>query len=256
MSHWTNSGMWEICLGGPNWKKSFWENKNGVDFEIEVRARLSGDLYGRVTVLDCLANFRNEKVIGTQHWNYIKRNVEMRFWRELSYIQKQILARHDPRQQPKVEHIHIAPTKVKEPYSNTSLDHQIIIPASAFHIPTMKNGNVILMQSSEQGEKLLHLRENGTVGSPLMIERSSSYLVYARVVTVHSNPAPINLIFADDISETNLEIKVPATGGYWATTDPIRVYLKEGLHQIRFCRNEGLGITMKEIVFSPAEQVH
>lgn len=253
MSRWTPSGEWEICLGGPNWKKSYWGDRNGFDFEIETRARLSSDEYKKVMVLDCLAEINQEEKMGSQHRNYMRRNLNKRFWRELSRCQKRLLARCAPPRQVETKQMYDAGANIQGYCSNVRND-QITIPAAACRRPARSNGNVIFMKSfDEDGERHIHLRENGNIEYRLTIGDANSYLLHATVVTAHATTEPIKLKLVNNNSETNIEMKVPYTKGYWATTEPIRVDLKEGLNELHVCRFGGLGITIKEFILTRSD---
>ena len=105
MSHWTPyEDGWTICLGGKNWGKSFWEGRNGLDFQLEAKARKRGagdgrgdDLcgllsgYDTVLCLKWLACIQREPVISSQSAAYLQRRLRTRLWWELALLEMLLL---------------------------------------------------------------------------------------------------------------------------------------------------------------------
>jgi len=270
MSHWTSSGEWVICLGGPNWRKSYWDNdRNGVDFEVETKARMSGDAYEKVLWLDCFANVNQEAKVGSQHRNYYKRSIEQRFWSELSLLQKKLLATctsHGQARTRRVKNVDQVSTLVERILQSGSVEEscsqdyngRINVPAAACCRPNRSCGKVIFMKSFLQGADggggaggQIHLREDGSLEYQVNADRTGTYLLHARVVTVHADPRPLQLTLTNGGSAKHQEIEVPYTGGSWAETRPIQVELTEGQNALRFYRTEGLGLTIKEFILTP-----
>jgi len=97
LSHWMppedSSKDWAICLGGPNWKKSYWNNIHGEDFSLDMKARANESAYyGRVLRLLWLSKVCGHESIDNQVSEFSGRNSKGRFWSELSVMQKRILA--------------------------------------------------------------------------------------------------------------------------------------------------------------------
>ena len=268
MSRWTSSGKWEICLGGPNWKKSHWDGRNGVDFEIETMARRRHEEYSKVFILDCLANIHREPTIGSQHWNYNGRKVEDRFFRELSTLQKKVLAKSNVR-------LDSCPSNEIEAFAGLIVNPmngtftclktevgEIFIPASACSAcstcasRSTRSSNAILMKSFD-GDTHIHLKENGIVDYSFTVDITGTYMLYAKVVTVHASPKHIKVkVIDNDGCESNLVMNVPNTNGQWGSTLPIKLDLKKGLNQLQIDRSDGLGITVKGFCLKRTDQQH
>jgi hypothetical protein len=260
MSHWTPH-EWVICLGGPNWKKSFWEDCNGVEFEIETRARTCHDSYEKVLWLDCLAAINQEGCIGSQNRQYLSRHVDQRLWRELSLLQKKAIATSESQDTSlRRRDDDLVETLVESMlrHQNASSESIIIEPEGRMTIPagislTPKSGNVIYTKSfyNANSGKQAHLRDDGSLEFQIRLKRDQTYRLIARVVTVHANPTPLKLCINSVYSKTEYEIDIPYSKGYWDETRHIEVNLPAGMNRLRFYREEGLGLTIKEFILEP-----
>jgi|AntRauTorckE5430_2_1112549.scaffolds.fasta_scaffold00157_3 hypothetical protein len=262
MSKWTPNNGWIICLGGPNWKKSYWEDCNGVEFDIEARARNCHDLYQKVLWLDCFAAINGEGSIGSRNrQHYQTRSVEQRFWSELSMLQKKSMAacvekesyprqRDDKQVKTLVESIIGHQTASAESIL-IEPGGRIIIPAGASLTP--KSAKVIYMKSfnSTNSGHQAHLQEDGSLEFQIRTKQDQSYRLVARVVNVHANPGPLKLLINSSSSKKDYVIEIPYTEGYWTESKNIEVHLPAGMNRLRFYREEGLGLTIKEFLLAP-----
>jgi len=143
-------------------------------------------------------------------------------------------------------------------HQNASSESIIIEPEGRMTIPagislTPKSGNVIYTKSfyNANSGKQAHLRDDGSLEFQIRLKRDQTYRLIARVVTVHANPTPLKLCINSVYSKTEYEIDIPYSKGYWDETRHIEVNLPAGMNRLRFYREEGLGLTIKEFILEP-----
>ena len=266
MSHWTSSGEWVICLGGPNWKKSYWEERNGVDFELETKARMRGRTeYEKILWLDCFAVVNEEFKIGSQQRKYHKRNIEQRVWHELALLHKRLLSTCSLTEQERLQRVKnmdqdttlvdmLLQKDMQSEQCTQDVNGVINIPATSCCRPIKSHPQVIFMKSFlKEGGNQIHLREDGDLEYRVIVNSTQTYLLRARIVTIHSDCKPLQLTL-NGVSEQHYKIKVPYTEGEWAETIPIQVVLDRGVNNFHFYRAEaGLGLTIKKFILVPVE---
>lgn len=248
MSRWSPSG-WYICLGGPNWKKSYWENQRGEDFGVDVKARECVELYNIVFWLECFAAVCLDAK-------------QKQFWMNLSKLRKRDIATSFTGMRPRFPERLVAKTQDKSRNNSKiyGLDSdsdacggQIVL--TAVSSITHASNKVIFMNGVQQQENhgsksIVHLIEDGSVSYEISLNRDTVYSLVAHVVTVHSNPSPLRLQVVNEESKVDYEIKIPYTKGYVGETEKIQIELRTGLNTIRFYRQSGLGLTIQKIVLN------
>mmetsp|Transcript_12475 Transcript_12475/g.18480 ORF Transcript_12475/g.18480 Transcript_12475/m.18480 type:complete len:783 (+) Transcript_12475:203-2551(+) len=284
MSHWTKSGEWVICLGGPNWMKSYWEDRNGVDFELETRARTFcgigrhsgyneekdaynyGEYEKNVFWLQCIVEIHQEVQIGSQNGNYLQRPVDERLWSELVLLQKKILARYVTEKNVQRDGMSLhCNTKrnlaniiqeradIEENCSFRD-DGTIIIPASLCRNLRQNGQNVIQTKCFlPEGGNQIHVRGNACLEYTVNVPTTSLYTLRARIVTVHARQNTLqvkvrdgSLPFFASGNGMNYELEIPYTKGYWEMTRPITVELCQGINTVFFRSSENGSMTIKD----------
>lgn len=258
----SGSCCWRICLGGPNWKKSYWENQRGEDFEMDVKARECMELYDVVFWLECLAKGSRD-------------SVQSSFWLTLSQMQKKEIAALGMIRcrvpEPKItitgggedviRQVYKESGKGKELQIERTTDshgQRIILPVDS----SVRSGNhtndVIYMRSYGPTKGIgtkqqVHLVGNGSITFELMLKTSTVYYLQARIVTVHDNQQPLRLqVTNSNHSAASYDIPIPYTKGYWDMTEGIQVRLNAGRNRLCFYRQNGLGLTIQEFLLVPA----
>ena len=270
MSHWMPSLCdWVICLGGPNWKKSYWDGKKGIHFEWEMKARLCPKLFDIVCWFRCFECIENgEKVLSVE--NNIWYQLRLLKMRQIAYREKplgihlgNITSEDFPNVFVKtkiqcVEEMNTDNASRMTVHSNGDIAFQ----ASGFIKDKGPGKEVIVMKSFHvDGGKQVHLRGDAclqyhvTIPNALESRKEGlvKYELTCRVVTVHTETscAPLQLYIKNDIEETNYVIDIPYTEGEWMFTLPIEVQLMEGQdHTFHFFRNDtsALGLTIKDFL--------
>lgn len=256
MSRWSPSG-WYICLGGPNWKKSYWENQAGEDFEVDVKARECVELYNVVFWLECFAAVSLDRR-------------QKQFWMNLSKLKKRDIAASVAVMQPRIpepldgitrqDSILLLNNKINMDDLDSvkdAGDEEIVLTAGSSITNT--SNKVIFMNSVHKSDKketkqLVHLIQDGSISFEIDTTCDAIYNLVAHVVTVHSNPCPLQLQIVNGGTRVNHEINIPYTKGYRDTTEEIQIKLHAGLNNIRFYRQHGLGLTIEKFVFTPTDK--
>ncbi len=266
MSHWTPSGEWVIKLGGSNWKKSWWEDRNGVDFHLETQARLHGKEYEQVLWLQCLAHINGEVQFGSQNAKFYKRQVESRFWSELSMIQKEIFAMDAVQRDFDTgtygdQSYPLSMIEALRNDSDANFEETIVcdrngcitIPASfCMIIPKNKGGagNVIKMKCFHGG-KQIHARDGATFEYQVQVSQTRTYLLSLSIVTVHSQCEAKPLQVATIHCCHDIEIQY--SEGKWAKTKPVPIHFSEGMvNKLTFKCPPGLRVTIKDFTLTPS----
>lgn len=256
MSCWTPTG-WEIVLGGPNWKRSWWEECNGVEFELETKARGLRELYRNTTWLKCFATLKKEDVIGSQHQNYPNRVIARRFWTELLRFQMMVI-KDSSNDQKKVSQRKekIASKLVRSTLQNHSTDNiipksngDIFIP-SATTKTNQQNGKMMIMKSFHSDVyQQVHIRENGSVEYELNVSEEKRYKLSMSVASVHReiSQTPLDLSILNVYTKEDYIIEIPYTKGYWQETKEIEIVLHPGKNRLRFSREDGFGLSISYI---------
>jgi hypothetical protein len=138
-------------------------------------------------------------------------------------------------------------------------DEEIVLTAGSSI--THPSNKVIFMNSVHQSDKketkqllLVHLIQDGSISFEIDTTCDAIYNLVAHVVTVHSNPRPLQVQIVNGGTRVNHEINIPYTKGYRDTTEEIQIKLHAGLNNIRFYRQHGLGLTIEKFVFTPADK--
>jgi len=273
MSHWMPSNQWVICLGGPNWTKSFWDGTNGVHFDWESRAR-SSMYYKYVGWLKCIACISGEDNLKSQLPRYLKRNIRKNLWNELALLQMRdivhvleddstsIKKRKESNIKPVVKNvIEEQQQKVVEKETIAYQENgDIIIPASTICNPHEKIMPIVTKSFHSNGGKQVHLHKGRDMCLEYEIrlpERKGGtqqgkrrklvkYLLSCLIVTVHSGTKPLNLEITSGDFNASYQIQTPYSGGEWAATESVSVNLIEGqINKLNF-DTESLGLTIKD----------
>jgi hypothetical protein len=284
VTKWTSDG-WKICLGAPNWDISWWDEKRfigdtkttgatrrGPDFLEESAARkgaekmCGGQSYEDVVLLECLAECLGETIENDF--------APPKFWRSLALAKRKFMATSQT-----------SMSSISIPYNGWSAttmgerldqegvaieaDGKIVIPSASF----MKKPMGVSSMDSFLGGKQIHFLKNkdGMVEYelPSAIHRGT-YVLSLKVVNIHRNQVPMEISVdhtnsseahdADDfeiVSATEpQELEIPYTEGGWQTTkEMVCVVVSPGsrLHLSR--KAPCWGLTMKEIVLTPINQL-
>lgn len=255
MSRWSPSG-WYICLGGPNWKKSYWENKRGEDFEVDVKARECVESYNVVFWLECFAAVTVDPS-------------QKQFWMNLSKLKKREIAASVTKMQPRCpEPLDIRKVSALTKQSldwykmddglDSTVRHDacggnILVLEAGSSITHGSNNKVIFMKSIHQ-QLLVHLTEDGSISYEIKMNCDTVYTLVVHVVTVHSNPSPLRLQVVNGESKADYVIKIPYTKGYRDTTVGIEIELYAGMNKLRFYRQSGLGLTIEKFELTRLEK--
>ncbi|GFH51530.1 hypothetical protein CTEN210_08006 [Chaetoceros tenuissimus] len=256
MSCWTPTG-WEIVLGGPNWKRSWWEECNGVEFELETKARERRDLYRNTTWLKCFAKLNQEDVIGSQNQNYLNRVIVRRFWTELLRFQM-IVIKESINGQKKMTHNKekVASKLVHSTLQNHSTDEIIVKPNGDIFIPSattkthQQNGKMMIMKSFHSDIcQQVHIRENGSVEYEVNASEEKRYKLKMSVASVHREicETPLELNILNVYTKDDYIIEIPYTKGHWQETKEIEIILHPGKNRLRFSREDGFGLSISHI---------
>jgi len=289
LSHWMPPHQhpnydWAICLGGPNWNKSYWDGLNGDDFSMDVKARAHGDqAYGKVLMLQWIAKVVGETPIGTLPTAYDRKNWKQRcFWGHLSWLQKRILAQkslekdRDGNISLRIPRDTLCNLTMEERLRATKDHYQIhvdyidpiggiiTIPAASFQ-DAKRRQNIIVMRSylveGKNNNMQVHLRGDGCLEYGLnlrnfLIKETTKYALTLRVVNVSANLKPLNVSIKSGTSEecTVHSVKIPYTMGQWQYTLPLLIELDVQNHNtICFYRDDpdALGLSIKDFVLKP-----
>jgi hypothetical protein len=250
MSHRIPNGDWVICLGGPNWQKSYWEEENGIEFDIDTKARKHSRAYRDVILTKSLSEIHNEPRIGSQHRHYNKRNVRQRFWTELTLQQKKRLSLCSasrvtaPNHKSSSIQTHVTQSLGSKQKPKHMYNNQIVIPAASCISPRIGNGSVIFMPSfDEEYSRHIHLRNDAIVKYQIHIPKDGLYSITMNVVTVHIDCKPLRFR-ANDAEE---EVHIPYTAGEWCLTKPVFVHLSKGYNQVEVISEDEGCITIKDV---------
>ncbi len=283
MSHWMppnmNNNGWLICLGGPNWSKSYWENRSGTHFNWEVVARRSPLKFECIKWMSCFARFANETCIENEKSAGLKD-----LWTQLKWLKMRQIARNvdvdttvqfTEKSTPE-DHEHVVLTLIERMKNSHLMEKRsikyfnngdIYFPAS--FTQDITQGNVLVTKSfHKDGGDQVHIQQDGTLRYNIFVPQGkenggktflSKYKLTCRVVTVHSETVPLLLVMTDEsgilatsTTRKMYEICVPYSAGEWTSTDPIEVSLLEGKnHELCFSRGEtnnagALGLTIKD----------
>ena len=286
MSHWMppivvenennnnrNDG-WVICLGGPNWKKSYWDKRSGTHFYWETRARRqSPNEFECIKWMSCFARMNGEQCVENKKPIGLKKDLWTQLkWLKMRQISSNIDQRHGVNETKKrtissytssCKDEDQAVVTIIERVSNIDIDQAqsisylpngtICIPASCDR--SMPKENAIVMKSfHEDGGDQVHLRQNATLEYCLNIpcevkQRKDSafkYRLSCRIVTVHADTSPLILKLQNGSS---YEIEIPYSAGEWTSTESIEISLEEGKNNILcFSRDDerALGLSIKD----------
>jgi hypothetical protein len=257
MSHRLPNGDWVICLGGPNWKKSYWEDQNGIEFDIDTKARKDTCAYKDVIFIKCLGEIHKEPRVGSQHRHYNKRNVRQRFWTELMLQQKKLLSSNTASRMDVSKKALVARSldskQIKKPILTTGMDDkQIIIPSDSCVSPRCGNGKVIFMQSlDEENSRHIHLQNNATVKYQMYIPKDGIYSIIMNIVTVHADCKPLRI----RANKMEKNVLIPYTAGEWFSTKPVFFQLSKGINEFEVMTEEKGYITIKDFIIRMEESV-
>lgn len=257
MSHKLPNGDWVICLGGPNWKKSYWEDQNGIDFDIDTKARKHTRAYKDVIFIKSLGEIYNEPRIGSQNRNYNTRNVRQRFWTELMLQQKKLLSlnvapkiavsKNSLSVQKLAARSLFSTQKPKHSPCMAMKDNHMIIPSEACISPRCGNGRVIFMPSfDEENSRHIHLRNDAAVKYQIHIPKDGIYSIAMNIVTVHTDCKPLTIL----ANQINKEVLIPYTAGEWCLTKPVFVHLSHGYNELEVTSQGEGRITIKDFVIN------
>ena len=273
MSHWMPSSSWVICLGGPNWMKSYWDKRNGRFFDWEARARACSVSFQDVIWFNCFSRLLEEKNVLESQVNFV---FHKNTWAQLKWMKNREIAlreydeiiseamtkeKHDEFvlltsiERVSAMEVNLHKGKISLP----SDEGNITIPASACFDPQRETNKVLFMKSFlPKGGDQIHLRENGSVKyrieGPNLRDKSEKYLKYnlsLRIVSVHADVEKIPLIIEveNESSSDTHKIKIPYTEGKWVNTDFVALELMNGkINTLKIFREDAssLGISIKD----------
>ena len=262
MSHWMpNSNKWVICLGGPNWTKSSWDGKEGVQFDWEARARAFPNLFDVVVWLRCF-----ECIDKGGHGKGNTRKVQQ-FWNHLQLLKmKQIALDNDDKDLSVLgsnhDSDHFVLTSIErlmkrceDERNNEAIEPNADITFQASDFSNTNNA-IVMKSFHDDGGNQVHLRDscfvNYRITVPNEVEnRKGHFVEYSlscRVVTVHAETEPLLLQVKNNVKETSYQVEIPYTEGEWISTQPMEVELLErGPNRLHFfCEKGALGLTIKD----------
>lgn len=290
LSHWMppedSSKDWAICLGGPNWKKTYWNNIRGEDFSLDMKARANESAnYGRVLRLLWLSKVCGHESIDNQAFEFLRRHSNGCFWSELSVMQKRILAHerstnNNYNRRTDLLRIVTIEERIRQNKSTQAncqvltehIDHVgclITVPAALFCNKSINSQKVIVMKSYLTDEKngmQVHLRGDARLEYELTLpirttmaaQTRRKYSISLRVVNVSSESKPVRLSVKGDSSQDDQlhNIIIPYTRGNWQRTQPLLIELHgEMINKISIWRDDpsALGLSIKDIVLTPLQ---
>lgn len=264
MARWTPKG-WEFYLGKDgDWDISSWEDRPGVDFYEECRARSAvseQEYFERVVLLECLADACKEKNKKPEEAGFVNPN---KVWRSLALMQRKIFAESSTEESFQRTGPGVVVSKIEKYIQE--IDEQphplpieqdkkgvIVIPAGSFTLSNDER-HVRKMKSFGGGSQL-HLTDGEgyvtyDIPSEITIEDDKKYLLSAKVCSVHLEQQ--HLQFEVDGGEA-FSLEVPYTTGEWETTKPTEVIIG-GMKQLKVARNPSptcFGLAIQSFTFTP-----
>ena len=253
-----------ISFGLPgDWEISTWNDRNGIDFIEEVKARAAvseQEYYEKVVLLDCLADACKEKNKKIEEAGFVNPN---KVWRSLALMQRKIFA--DSCTESSFERTGPGVVVGKIEKYIQEIDENapplpfevekaggFIIPAASF---TESNGkkHVKAHQSFGGGTQLNLINGEGWVTyeipSNVTFNQDKDYMLVAKVCTVHRDQQPLKL---EVDGGTVYELKVPYTLGQWEETEPVKVEVG-GLSVMKFFRTKSpncFGLAIKSFTLT------
>mmetsp|Transcript_16528 Transcript_16528/g.40395 ORF Transcript_16528/g.40395 Transcript_16528/m.40395 type:complete len:602 (-) Transcript_16528:104-1909(-) len=264
MARWTPKG-WEFYLGKDgDWDISSWEDRSGVDFYEECRARSAvseQEYFERVVLLECLADACKEKNKKPEEAGFVNPN---KVWRSLALMQRKIFAEsctEDSFQRTgpgvvvsKIEK-YIQEIDEQNPPLPIEQDKKgvIVIPASSF--TSSSDEKHVRKMKSFGGGSQLHLVGGGgyvtyDIPDEISIEQDKKYMLSAKVCSVHLEQSPLQ--FEVDGGET-FDLEVPYTVGEWGTTEQTEVVIG-GMKQLKVFRKSSptsFGLAIQSFTLTP-----
>lgn len=265
MSRWTPKG-WVVNFGLPgDWEISSWNDRPGVDFIEEVKARAAvteQEYYEKVILLDCLADACKEKNKKIEDAGFVNPN---KVWRSLALMQRKIFAEKVQEQSFQRTGPSVVVAKI-EKYIQDIDDNapplpieveksgKIIIPAASYTMGADKK-HIKAHQSFGGGTQLNLMNGEGwvTYAIPSNVTfKEAEYMLTAHVCSAHLEQQPLKLELNGN-GATIYEIKIPYTVGKWQDTEPIKVNVS-GLTTMKFFRKKDpicFGLAIKSFSLTP-----
>jgi hypothetical protein len=236
MSRWTTKG-WMTCFSA-GWKVAFWEDRCGLDFQLETQARqaLENDAtyLKKVMRLEWVAFLHNEEKKSV--WDTFLPSPSSP-WLALSLMQRKRLV-NDMASTPRATRSTLSHNKIQ-----TLLDKSvgqetigfrfnnsgsvIIIPAASTSKPTKETEKIFFPKSFLGGRQLLLTVDSSveyTLASDMLPDTPKRYKLTLRLCTVHRHEDPLLLTISSDskiIGDSVVLVDIPYTMGMWEETSPV-----------------------------------
>mmetsp|Transcript_16345 Transcript_16345/g.40981 ORF Transcript_16345/g.40981 Transcript_16345/m.40981 type:complete len:588 (-) Transcript_16345:106-1869(-) len=266
LARWTPKGwMMNFQMTGSDFETCHWDERSGVDFMEEVKARSAvseNEYYEKVTLLECLADACKEKMKKDEEFEFVDPN---RVWRSLALIQRKIIAAQVQEDSFQRTGPSVVMTKIDKYIQNINDEAPplpwrkqdngtIKIPAASFKESNEKK-HVRSHDSFKDGNQL-HLTDGEghvtyEIPADITFDEDKDYMLSAMVCTVHLSQQKLKL-------ETNnassvYDIEIPYTVGEWQETEPIEIDVKS-LSTMWFYRHKAsdcFGLAIKEFILTP-----
>mmetsp|Transcript_25942 Transcript_25942/g.39852 ORF Transcript_25942/g.39852 Transcript_25942/m.39852 type:complete len:602 (+) Transcript_25942:253-2058(+) len=264
VGRWTPKG-WVINFSLPgDWGISSWENRPGLDFIEDAKARSGAseqEYYERVILLGCLADACKEKNKKIEEAGFVNPN---KVWRSLSLMQRKIYADMATEESHQRTGPGVVVSKIEKYIQEIDQNAPplpfevekrggLIIPAASF---TESNGKKKAMPNPAfGGGTQLHLVDGDSwvtydIPANVTFQEDKDYLLSALVCTVHLEQQPLLL---DVDGGAKYEIEIPFTEGQWQETTPVKIEVG-GLSSLKFYRKKSdtcFGIAIKNFTLAP-----
>lgn len=265
MSRWTPKGWaMNFSLPGAGWESCSWDDRPGLDFIEEVKARSAvseQEYYAKVSLLECLADACKEKNKKIEEAGFVNPN---KVWRSLALMQRKIFADQVKEEKFQRTGPGVVITKIEKyiqdideaarplPFE-VEAKGGVIIPAASFNESSGKK-HVRSHQSFGGGTQLHLIDGEGYVTyeipANVTFQEDKEYMLTAKVSTVHRTQQKLQL----EIDGGELyEIEIPYTLGEWKETEPIKIEVG-GLSIMKFYRvkaEDCFGLAIKNFTLSP-----
>ncbi len=262
MSRWTPNG-WAICLGAW-WSVAYCGPWGGLDFLLDSQAREFQEPYqSLVRRAQWLGDAFAEEDVSIRHGQY---GMGGGFWDGLAFVNKQAIV-----EKAKVEVLELAggmklgesdellgdevgaEIEIPEEFRAlaTDADGTIMIPSVACYSPRKSSDRILLMKSWDKGYQLHYSRlgqRPELFKYRIEVPAGGEYELSAEVATVSKHGGLLIRLNHDD----PVNFDIPYTKGMWATSQPLRVTLAEGLNTISVtARAPNRGVSIKQWQLKP-----